>query len=224
MSKRVSRKSLLHDFPRHWTVTDEPVVSQIAFRPFLKVGTLSFLHSWRKSIQDFPSLHEFSKMIENGLKKDITHLSQYSCQPVTSQRHVAVQFSQAIPASIIIHCWYSSSTFKTSFVCGGLVDFAGKDEDKEDIKHFSPNCVYCHKITHPIQQRVHIFLVSFILQIQHFILPFTFLTNLSSSWSIFPSIILQSSTIVSLSGEYISKFLLLNSFLCTALLLQSCHA
>lgn len=90
-------------------------------------------------IQDFHSLF-FSKMIENGLTKTLpTSLSTCKWKPVTSQRHVAVQFFQTVPVSII-HCWYLSSAFKISFVCGGLADFFGEDED---TKHFSTHCVYC---------------------------------------------------------------------------------
>lgn len=43
---------------------------------------------------------------------------------------------------------------------GGLADLVDEDVDK-GMQYFSPNCVYCHKITHPIQQRACIFLVCF---------------------------------------------------------------
>lgn len=107
------------------------------FWPSVKVGTTLFLSPF---MQDFPNIF-FSKMIENGLTKTLpTSLSTCKWKPVTLQRHVAVQFFQTVPVSIISHCWYLSSTFKISFVCGGLADFFGEDED---TKHFSAHCVYC---------------------------------------------------------------------------------
>lgn len=201
-------------------MTDEPLVSQMAFWPFCGSCVNFSIHE---------GLLQSSWLFKNVGMALQRHYplssSTRKWQPVTSQRHVANQSFQAVLLSINIYCWYLSSAFKASFV-RGLADFLGKIKTKIQIISALTVCTVT-KITHPFQQRIHIFLL------------FHYKLN-SSSCPIHSLQILAPAELFFLASSYNfqlfsaclgSKFQNsffeppLNSFhlLCTVLLLQSSH-